>query len=274
MTAVVLSGGGAKGAFQAGSLWAMRESLMLNDLKLIVGTSVGALNAGALAYNNYEMLLEFWKSIKSRSCVLNHAWWKFWSLKGIYSTNPLEKIINKVIDPDLLNDAWLEAVTCSCNIETGEVKYVSNKSASLYEFKKSMLTSSLIPMFMEPVDGLWFDGGMRENTPMQYAIDRGFKNIIVITTNPISKNLQTKFKSKWPHMLDYIKRTCDDVMQHEIFMEDLENLDQGCRVLVISPEESLESTLGLTTLEFDPIKIKKGIEIGMKRTFDIINNLQ
>ena len=49
-TALVLSGGGAKGAYEVGVLEALCEHpLLANSWSIITGTSIGAMNAGALA---------------------------------------------------------------------------------------------------------------------------------------------------------------------------------------------------------------------------------
>ena len=46
---LVLSGGGAKGAFQAGVWKAMHELGLADRVRAISGTSVGAINAAAFA---------------------------------------------------------------------------------------------------------------------------------------------------------------------------------------------------------------------------------
>ena len=48
-TALVLSGGGAKGAYEVGALQRICEGEHANSWSMITGTSIGALNAGALA---------------------------------------------------------------------------------------------------------------------------------------------------------------------------------------------------------------------------------
>src|SRR5450830_2053131 len=63
--ALVLQGGGALGAYQAGVYQALHEHDMTPDW--VVGTSIGAINAAIIAGNprevRIERLREFWESI-------------------------------------------------------------------------------------------------------------------------------------------------------------------------------------------------------------------
>ncbi len=60
---LVLSGGGAKGAFQAGVWKAMCELGLSERVRAISGTSVGALNAAAFAsVRNPETICRFWRT--------------------------------------------------------------------------------------------------------------------------------------------------------------------------------------------------------------------
>ena len=77
-TALVLSGGGAKGAYEVGALQRLCEGEHANSWSMITGTSIGALNAGALAqWPQSEQckgvntsLLSYWQSIKTLDDVM------------------------------------------------------------------------------------------------------------------------------------------------------------------------------------------------------------
>lgn len=58
---LVLSGGGAKGAFEMGVWKALRECDY--SLGAVIGTSVGALNAAMIAQDDYEMAMAFWSNL-------------------------------------------------------------------------------------------------------------------------------------------------------------------------------------------------------------------
>ena len=69
-TVLVLQGGGALGAYQAGVYEAMHEAGIAPDW--IVGTSIGAINGALIAGNPPEARLEalrtFWHRVALRSC--------------------------------------------------------------------------------------------------------------------------------------------------------------------------------------------------------------
>lgn len=77
-TALVLAGGGAKGAYTVGVLEAIcKDAELANSWDLITGTSIGAMNAAALAQFNSKdqcgkgvpAMKKFWTSVKKLSDV-------------------------------------------------------------------------------------------------------------------------------------------------------------------------------------------------------------
>src|SRR5512143_1220139 len=63
-TALVLSGGGAKGAFQVGAEKYARE-VKGYRWDVIAGVSVGALNGAMLAMGKYQRLFDIWNTISN-----------------------------------------------------------------------------------------------------------------------------------------------------------------------------------------------------------------
>ena len=57
-TAIVLAGGGSRGAYQIGVWKALRE--MGIDYQLVTGTSVGALNGVLMVQQEYDKALAVW----------------------------------------------------------------------------------------------------------------------------------------------------------------------------------------------------------------------
>ena len=124
--ALVLSGGGLKGAFQAGAVY----HLVVHrgcDFHEFAGVSVGSLNAVILAQaprdadpevslhnlaERAEHLVRLWESIQSPKQVLKPRWpgWKwalffrfgFFGTENLYSFDPLMKLIRENVDVDAL----------------------------------------------------------------------------------------------------------------------------------------------------------------------------
>ena len=59
--ALVLSGGGSKGAYEAGFLKAFEEAGLSFDL--VTGTSIGALNGALIVMNKREAIDELWNTL-------------------------------------------------------------------------------------------------------------------------------------------------------------------------------------------------------------------
>ena len=81
MRAIVLSGGGSKGAYQIGVWKALRKLKLKYDV--VTGTSVGALNAALMVQNNYYKALYFWRKL-SFSDVIDEEIDKNITKKEIY----------------------------------------------------------------------------------------------------------------------------------------------------------------------------------------------
>ncbi len=67
--AIVLGGGGSKGAYQIGAWRALRELGIKYDM--VTGTSIGALNGALMVLGDYEKALELWREIDIDKVVLN-----------------------------------------------------------------------------------------------------------------------------------------------------------------------------------------------------------
>ena len=68
MKALVLTGGGAKGAWQAGVMKALHERGERYDM--IVGTSVGAINGAGYSFGGVDRLISLWTGITSMASAL------------------------------------------------------------------------------------------------------------------------------------------------------------------------------------------------------------
>lgn len=261
-TAIVLSGGGVKGSWQAGCLHALYKSGNLGEVSAVYGTSVGAINA-ALFTHVPEKMLALWKSIKDKDDVLSFNW-SMLTLRAdaVYNMKPLrEKLKNNITE-----FPWTEGFACYTDLETGEIGYASNKKLSREEFLKYVEASGTIPVAMSPVGAL-VDGGVRELTPLKKAIDDGAERIVVILCSPWNKNpvpwtMPTGF-------LSFLKigYRALDVMGHEVFVNDIQiasilNHVPGYKKIRI--ELYAPSIFWMDTLEFDQKKIQAALEAGQR----------
>jgi NTE family protein len=206
--ALVLQGGGALGAYQAG----VYEALIESDSKLdwVAGVSIGAINAALIAGNAPEKrvarLREFWNEVSSGLGQNIPAHWgdrallNQWSaasaaLVGIpgffrpradlslmlggtapvlsyYDTTPLKATLERLVDFDRINRRETRLSVGAVNVRSGNSIYFDNATHTIGI--EHIMASGALPPGFPPVhiDGQDFwDGGILSNTPLQYVLD-------------------------------------------------------------------------------------------------------
>ena len=206
-TVLVLQGGGALGAYQAGVYHALHEHGV--DPDWIVGTSIGAINASLIAgnprENRLERLQEFWTRMAYRPPFGAPAWTElpdllsYWKtiLRGIpdffepnpgaflgthvplgrdaagfYSTAPLEKTLLELVDFTLVNKCNPRLTVGAAHVRTSEMRYFDSRDGEI-GVKHIMASGALPPAFPAVrIDGeLYWDGGILSNTPTEVIFD-------------------------------------------------------------------------------------------------------
>jgi NTE family protein len=202
---LVLQGGGALGSYQAGVYQALHEAGIEPDW--IIGTSIGAINAGLIAgnppQNRLSRLREFWKRMEQR------AIWSFipafdeklsyWSTvtrgirgffqpnapahlgdsyplgpdnAGYYSIAPLRRTLTELIDFDLVSEGAPRLTVGAAHVRTSQMHYFDSRDMQL-GVKHIMASGALPPAFPAVrIDGeLYWDGGILSNTPTEAVFD-------------------------------------------------------------------------------------------------------
>jgi NTE family protein len=205
---LVFQGGGALGAYQAGVYQALQEAGVEPDW--VIGTSIGAINAALVAGNapaeRVERMREFWKRVThSRSAqfagllpgmgaIAANAMtvagglqaffrpnpWAFLGMQlplgaelaGYYSTEPLQRTLEELIDPDLINAGRPRLTVGAANVQTGQMRYFDSREDQL-TVRHVMASGALPPAFPAiRIDGeLYWDGGILSNTPVEAVFD-------------------------------------------------------------------------------------------------------
>lgn len=202
---LVLSGGGARGAYQAGVIKALTElGLKFN---LIAGTSVGALNAAFVAAGKVDKMVEIWENINLFQ-VLSFNPMTF--INGsLLSNKPLEKLIRREINEESIQriiDYSVKLMIISSNLKTEEAMIYQNFK-NYGEIIDAVLASSAIPVAFpylkiyedkEKNERLMqlIDGGIIDNFPLKKAIETGLcKTFFTISLyTPESKRPEDKEK--------------------------------------------------------------------------------
>ena len=205
---LVLQGGGALGAYQAGVYQALHEKGIEPDW--VIGTSIGAINAALIAgnapANRLARMHAFWKRVEHDPMVsalgampfigpqlasiatmasglpaffkpnplafLGQNWPLGAEKAAYYSTDALRDTLSELIDFDLINNGPCRLTVGAANVRTAEMHYFDSRDTRL-DVRHVMASGALPPGFPAVrIDGeLYWDGGILSNTPVEAVFD-------------------------------------------------------------------------------------------------------
>lgn len=214
---LVLQGGGALGAYQAGVYQALHEADVEPDW--VIGTSIGAINAALIAGNppqrRVQRLREFWAGIESHwprvdrlagiglANALGNAvtvsggvpgffepnplvWLGPQAEVGVdraafYSTAPLRRTLAALVDFDDVRRCATRLTVGAVNLRTAEMRYFDSRDEEL-RLDHVIASGAIPPAFPAvAIDGEWYwDGGIYSNTPIEAVLhDRPRRDSLV-----------------------------------------------------------------------------------------------
>ncbi|MCX2682010.1 patatin-like phospholipase family protein [Galbibacter sp. EGI 63066] len=205
MKALVISGGGSKGAFAGGVAQYLIEELK-RDYDLFLGTSTGSLLVSHLALGEVQKIKKVYTSVDNDS-IFSVCPFKIKEKYGVQQisinhinvirnfirgsktfgeSHNLRKLIRKSItqeDFERLKNSNKEVVIAVSNLSYSQVEYKSIKDYDYDEFCDWVWMSSNYTPFMTLVrkDGCeYVDGGLGSMVPIEEAIKRGATEVDAI----------------------------------------------------------------------------------------------
>lgn len=213
-TVLVLQGGGALGAYQAGAFEELASEGFQPDW--VTGVSIGAINSTLIAGNpperRVERLREFWDRatrgapfVPPSGLDALRPWLNSLSFAGtatfgipgffaprpvlpffapegtpealsFYSTEPLKATLEELADFDLINSKRVRLSLGAVNVRTGESVYFDNHRMEI--IPEHVMASGALPPGFPPVtiDGeIYLDGGIASNSPLAYVLEQDFR---------------------------------------------------------------------------------------------------
>lgn len=199
--ALVLSGGGGRGAYHVGVLEYLEEVGWRPDV--IIGSSVGAVNAAALGSGlSVRGLKSRWLDLRTGDVqkmrvddVLldnivrrrDHVF-DLWPWPETLTGEARKWQGRAWFHPEVINapDAPYEVVVTAVNTQTAQLEHFSNRDPGGLRLEH-ILASFSIPLWYGPteIDGVpYWDGGTLANTPFRRALEIGATEIVVATMIP------------------------------------------------------------------------------------------
>ncbi len=180
-TALVFSGGGAKGAWEAGVAAAMVGRGV--PLTLAAGTSAGAINATLVAARQVDLLEELWRGIRREQLFflrpsiffagLLPGWLALWRVNragSLFDSSPLRTLIESRLDLERVRQSPIRLLIVTADLERRTKQLFDNRSVMV----DVLMASVAVPGAFAPlaVEGrLLVDGGLIGRAPVLDALE-------------------------------------------------------------------------------------------------------
>jgi predicted patatin/cPLA2 family phospholipase len=291
MRAMVISGGGSKGAF-AGGIAEYLITVCKNDYDLFVGTSTGSLLIPLLSIGEISKLKEVYTSVNQNSIFnrnpfiikerdgefeirINHLNILIGFLKGSKTfgeSKSLKKLILRTVTPyffEKMKNQLVDVVVTVSNISLGKVEYKSVKDFNREDFCDWIWASANLVPFMSLVrkNGYEYgDGGLGNVVPIAEAINRGAKEVDIIllkTEKPFQKKPVKNVLELTTRIFDFL---LEQIITNDITIGKLRSKHDEITLNFYNPPEMLTKN----SLIFEPKKMKKWWDLGFE--FALQNN--
>lgn len=197
---LVLSGGGAKGAFEMGVWKALRECDY--SLGAVIGTSVGALNAAMIAQDDYEIAMEFWSNLTINQVLdlnkkITNTYVEQWSKESFdvfrdgfltilfsdgLDISPLRYNLTQLISEETIRNSPIRFGLVTVDITSLKPRQLMIEDIPEGQLIDYLLASAALPIFQkQEIDGkTYLDGGFFDNVPINFMLAQNFNQIISV----------------------------------------------------------------------------------------------
>lgn len=213
---LVLAGGGAKGSYEVGVYKALRELELVDNIKIISGTSIGSINALFFAMDNPKIIKGSWSNLNYSDFILKQEDTRLNSISslverikninpennifeqirlsdiGLLSQSGIKNFIEKHIDIGVIENCDKEIYANAYNVDKEIPEYFKLNGCTEEEIKERVLASCAVPHMFKPIviDGTRYaDGGINsplysknnvDNVPILPLRDHNLDIIIVV----------------------------------------------------------------------------------------------
>lgn len=266
-TALVLSGGGAKGAWEAGVAAVFLERGV--PIRLVTGSSAGALNAALIADGRPGLLESSWRSITTAQVyslrpsvvfagflpgwltllVLDHA-------GSLLDPRPLRDLIGSSLDFERVRASPIEIRVVAMDLVRRQRRLFDNRTLTV----DALMAATAVPGAFPPVevDGdVLVDGGLTGRAPVMEALDGDVRVDRVV----VAMSYQAEDRGARPRtMRQTLEQAFESSMIHQIARDtELARLKfPAADIQLLAPS----APLALRPLEFEAGGILRALELG------------
>lgn len=272
---LVLAGGGAKGAYEAGVFKALWELDIIRRVSVVSGTSIGTINGLLLSMNDNSIMDKSWSSL-TYSRFINHENLardlkisqlikkaknigkdqKFNELLkvsdiGLLSQSGIRRFIEEYVDFKVIKESRKTLYACAYNIDLKTPEYFRLNDYDNEALIDIVLASCAVPFIFKPIninEYRYADGGI--NSP-KYA----YQNTDNVPIAPL-KN----------HNCDVI------IVVHLSYKHKLDRIGfEDCNIIEIYPSMHLEAVSGVGTVNIRQSTLNEHINLGYRDGLSILS---
>ncbi len=200
--ALVLSGGGAKGAYEAGVAAALlRRGL---PIRLVAGSSAGALNAAMVADGRADRLKARWRDVTREQVYALRAsvffagllpgWLTLWALNSagsLFDPQPLRELISSSLDLVRIRASPVRLMVVTTDLARRERRVFDNQTVTV----EALMAATAVPGAFPPVEvdgALLVDGGLIGRAPVLEALESGTRvgRVVVVMSYALDEGGQ------------------------------------------------------------------------------------
>lgn len=258
MRGVALEGGGARGAYHAGALKALKDKGI--EIDGYVGTSIGSINAAFACAGDYSKLIKLWKTVNnnklfgmddkvikalankqiSKEVIGTTLKTSFKLLKNAgIDTSKFKKILEANIDETKIRKSVKDFGLVTYNISDFKPEEVFKDDIPKGKIVEYLVASSYLPFFKSEkiIDNKYYlDGGIYDNLPINMLLRKGYNEIYAIRTNAVGRLKKNNVENQ--------------------------------KIVYISPRRKLGSIM-----VFSPDKSKRNLKLGYLDTIRVLDKL-
>jgi NTE family protein len=265
--ALVLSGGGAKGAYEAGVAAVVVERGL--PVRLVAGSSAGALNAAMIAAGRVDRLEALWRDLsRDRVYALRPGVWFAGLLPGwltllaldragsLFDPQPLRELIDSALDLERVRASPVRLLVVTTDLARREPRLFDNHTLT----REALMAAAAVPGAFPAVDvegALLVDGGLTGRAPVLEALAAGARvdrALVVMSYAPGEQG------SAPTTMRRALEEAFEMGMIHQIRRDvELARLKfPGVELHLLTPS----APLALRPLDFEPAGIARALERG------------
>lgn len=178
--ALILCGGGSRGALEVGFYRALHELGLSVDF--IIGSSIGALNGAFIAGGMPpDDLAALWRGFRREHGIRWHLRWLLDPRRrpGLFTLDPLRDLLRRTLPATRFEHLAVPFSIVTTELQSGKAVYWADNG----DIIEPLVASLSLPGLFPPVEigrGQFVDGGIANNVPLDQAVALGARHILMI----------------------------------------------------------------------------------------------